>query len=61
MLSLCLVDGRIFFEYEMKISFINIVSELKNMRDIKKTSNKENIINIQLFINMNTNNITNQN
>lgn len=41
MLSLSLVDGRIFFEHEMNISFINIVSELKNMRDIKKISDKE--------------------
>ena len=35
MLSLSLLPISTFFECEMKISFINIVSELKNMEDYK--------------------------
>jgi hypothetical protein len=33
MLSLSLVDSRIFFEYEMKIPFISIDPESENMED----------------------------
>jgi len=33
LLSLSLLPISTFFECEMKISFINIVSELKNMED----------------------------
>ena len=33
MLSLSLLPISTFFEYEMKISFISIVSRLKNMED----------------------------
>ena len=35
MLSLSLLPISIFFEYEMDISFISIVSRLKNMEDFR--------------------------
>ena len=33
MLSLSLVDSRIFFEYEMKISYKECISESENVED----------------------------
>ena len=50
MLSLSLLPISTFFEYEMDIPFISIVSRLKNMEDFRKRDTINNN-----HINMNTN------
>ena len=56
MLSLSLLPISTFFEYEMKISFISIVSRLKNMEDyIDEDFKLRDTFNNNTFINMNTN------